>query len=113
MGTYASSLRQELCQRNARYASLNKLVHVLSYGKGLPVVVYERFPEEERHGNFLTESYKAILASDPWRRRLEKVHPQARRSLPPSDKGWKELDSCTSSDALLMNVFCHPTKNAK
>jgi hypothetical protein len=108
MGAYASSLRQELCLRNAKYAFRNGLAHVLSYGD-LPVVVYERFPEEKRHGNFLTESYKAILTSDSWRRRLDKVHPQARKSLPKSDKGWKELDSCTSSDALLMNVFCHPT----
>ena len=35
--------------------------------------------------------------------------PSSRKSLPLRDKGWKELDSCTSSDALLMNVFCHPT----
>jgi restriction endonuclease-like protein len=108
MGAYASSLRQELCLRNAKYAFRNKLKHVLSYGD-LPVVVYESFPEGKRHGNFLTESYKAILASDSWRRRLDKVHPQARKSLPKNDKGWRELDSCTSSDALLMNVFCHPT----
>jgi hypothetical protein len=38
-----------------------------------------------------------------------KVHTQARQSLPASDHGrWRELDSCTSSDALLMNIFCHP-----
>src|SRR5262249_44665998 len=24
------------------------------------------------------------------------------------DRRWRELDSCISSDALLMNVFCHP-----
>jgi hypothetical protein len=40
---------------------------------------------------------------------LAKVHTQARRSLPVREQGrWRELDSCTSSDALLMNVFCYP-----
>jgi len=29
--------------------------------------------------------------------------------MPITDRGrWMELDSCTSSDALLMNIFCHP-----
>ena len=29
--------------------------------------------------------------------------------LPSRERGrWMELDSCTSSDALLMNVFCYP-----
>src|SRR5204863_6204703 len=31
-----------------------------------------------------------------------------KRSLPNAERRWKELDSCMSSDALLMNVFCHP-----
>ena len=53
-------------------------------------------------------SYRAILDRPAWRRRLGKVHTSAARSLPPSDRGWKELDSSMSSDALLMNVFCHP-----
>src|SRR5258708_40368135 len=38
-----------------------------------------------------------------------KVHPGARRSLPRRGQGrWRELDSCVSSDALLMSVFCYP-----
>jgi hypothetical protein len=44
-----------------------------------------------------------------WARRLKKAHSQARKSLAPNDRGfWCELDSCNSSDALLMNVFCYP-----
>lgn len=109
--SYAIALRQELCCRNAVYATRHGLTYVLSYGQ-MPVVVYERFPEEERHGNFLLASYKAILTRDSWRRRLDKVHTQAARTLPKNDKGWRELDSCTSSDALLMNVFCHPMTRA-
>ena len=31
------------------------------------------------------------------------------RSLPVTERGrWMELDTCMSSDALLMNIFCHP-----
>ena len=37
-----------------------------------------------------------------------KVHTTAHRSLPAAESGVRaELDSCMSSDALLMNVFCH------
>ena len=32
----------------------------------------------------------------------------ARTSLPRQDRRWRELDSCNSSDALLMNIFCFP-----
>ena len=43
-----------------------------------------------------------------WRKRLQKVHSQGRRSLPARDGSWRELDSSLSSDALLMNIFCYP-----
>jgi hypothetical protein len=69
-------------------------------------VVYE--PDAGRHGNFHPESYEAILASADWMKRLAKVHTAYRTSLPKNDRKWCELDSATSSDALLMNVFCYP-----
>src|SRR5438445_657437 len=66
-------------------------------------------PPEMLSENDLRASYKAMRANPEWRRRLAKVHTHGRRSLPPRDQGrWMELDSCTSSDALLMNIFCHP-----
>jgi hypothetical protein len=103
---FASHLRYELCVRNRAYAGSNKLAHVESYGP-VPVIVYQ--PDEGgRHGNFLDETYASIVGHPQWRRRLDKVHAQARTSLPKNDRRWKELDSCTSSDALLMNVFCFP-----
>lgn len=102
----AALLRREICVRNHDYAKRNSLPHCLSYGE-LPVVVYE--PYHEGHGNFLPETYAAILSRPRWLRRLNKRHAQARISLPRNDRGfWCELDSCNSSDALLMNVFCHP-----
>jgi len=104
---YSSLLRQELQARNTAYASGRKLPHALSYGEP-PVVVYEPFSEGRRHGNSLDASYRAILARPEWKRRLDKVHTHAARSLPRAERVWRELDSSMSSDALLMNVFCHP-----
>ena len=52
---------------------------------------------------------KRSRAKPEWCLRLAKVHTSARRSLPCTETGrWRELDSCMSSDALLMNVFCYP-----
>jgi hypothetical protein len=104
---YAALLRRELSLRNAIYASASGLPYVESYG-GMPVVVYRPSEAEGRHGNFLDISYESILRQPGWKHRLNKVHTQAGRSLPQNDEGWRELDSSTSSDALLMNVFCCP-----
>jgi hypothetical protein len=100
----ARQLRVELALRNCIYA--RSLPHVESYGAN-PVVVYA--PEEGRHGNFYPPAYTAIAAHPEWIRRFDKIHAQG-RSLPrplidPARK-WRELDSCMSSDALLMNIFC-------
>ena len=75
---------------------------------GSPTVCFESYGDS-RHGNFLPATYKAILRNPNWRRRLQKVHSQGRKSLPRYENGIRrELDACTSSDALLMNVFCYP-----
>jgi hypothetical protein len=108
MGPYCSLLRHELRLRNLAFAKAHNLAHALSYGEQ-SVVVYEPCDEQSRHGNFENVSYAAILARQEWRIRLDKIHTTARRSLPASDRRWKELDSSMSSDALLMNIFCHPT----
>lgn len=102
---YASLLRLELRERNFKFKNKYRLAAQLSHGSS-PVVVYE--PEGEQHGNFNRESYRAILANVGWNKRLSKVHTSGRSVLPKTDRKWCELDSCNSSDALLMNVFCHP-----
>jgi hypothetical protein len=104
---YAGELRREICARNADFALQNQLDHVPSYG-AVPVTVYAPDPEGKSHGNFHPASYRAILRRPEWSSRLNKVHAQARTSLPRTDRRWRELDSCTSSDALLMNIFCCP-----
>jgi hypothetical protein len=105
---FATALRRELAERACAYARAEKTPHCLSYGEA-PVVCFSPYDNGLRHGNFLAASYKAIRANDGWKRRLEKVHSLGRRSFPRTERGlWMELDTCTSSDALLMNVFCHP-----
>lgn len=99
----ATQLRLELAARNRCYA--RGRAHVESYGSA-PVIVYA--PDSGRHGNFFDAAYKAIAERPDWTRRFDKVHAQAARSLPKSERRWRELDSSMSSDALLMNIFCAP-----
>ena len=111
-GSYAAALRAELAARNREWA--RGRAHVESYGVD-PVVVYE--PETfvgggrtvELHGNFYGAAYAEILSRPEWAKRLQKAH-TGRKDLPRSESGrkWRELDSCMSSDALLMNFFCTP-----
>jgi hypothetical protein len=102
---YISQLRAELSACGQKYAQAHRLSHQLSYG-GTPAVVFEA-SDSEQHGNFLPASYRAILQNPEWRRRLAKPHSHL-KSLPRTDRRWCELDSCNSSDALLMNIFCYP-----
>ena len=101
---YATQLRREIAARNRIYA--RERPHVESYGDD-PVIVY--LPDLGLHGNFFDPAYEAMVARPDWFRRLNKVHAQC-RALPKSEPGrkWRELDSCMSSDALLMNIFCTP-----
>jgi restriction endonuclease-like protein len=104
---FAADLRRELCERNAEFARVNGLAHVPSYG-AVPVTVYAPQDDGKQHGNFYPASYRAILKRSDWALRLNKIHSQQRAALPRVDRRWRELDSCTSSDALLMNIFCCP-----
>ncbi len=101
----AAELRHQLAELNRRYSSAHGCLHCESQGG---VVLYEAEETTRKHGNFLPATYKAIQAQPGWRLRLGKQHSH-RRNLPAHSSGaWNELDSCMSSDALLMNVFCYP-----
>jgi hypothetical protein len=115
--THAAVLRDEIHLRNLNFASLHSLAIYLSrtdngdssdaWATQKRVVLYEPSEEGSRHGNFLDVTYRAILNQENWRRRLSKSHPTP-QCLPKTGRAWRELDSSNSSDALLMNVFCHP-----
>ena len=68
------------------------------------MIIFKKDHNKNIHGNFLESSYGNILRKEGWRARLEKPHP----SFPGTKQQVKELDSCNSSDALLINIFCHP-----
>jgi len=103
--SFTNALRSELSARNLQYAKAHALAHRVSIGRE-PVVCYEA--AEDLHGNFLSATYGAILRNDNWRRRLQKPHTSASQVFPRDGVRRKELDSSSSSDALLMNVFCYP-----
>jgi hypothetical protein len=76
----------------------------------VPSVVYA--PGTGSHGNFIDASYRRIVANPEWARRLTKAHTAKRQAratgVDEEVRAWRELDCATSSDALLMNVFCYP-----
>lgn len=102
----ASQLRRDLTARAAHLASTQSLLHDISPGSD-PAVLFGR-DQHGRHGNFHPAAYAAICANPEWLRRLAKPHTASRRSRARKDWRWMELDSAASSDALLMNIVCHP-----
>lgn len=107
----ATQLRRDLSARAAHLARTHKYLHDLSTGASPTVLFGREDPSADRssrHGNFHPASYAAICAHPAWNRRLAKVHTASRRSPARNDWQWMELDSACSSDALLMNIFCHP-----
>lgn len=102
----ASLLRRDLHARAHHLARTQNLLYEISPGSD-PAVIFGR-DEQGRHGNFHPDSYVNICANPAWLHRLSKPHTASRRSRARKDWQWMELDSANSSDALLMNVFCHP-----
>ena len=100
------SLRSELSLRSLRLATLNGHLHERTDGQD-PSIIFG-LDEHGRHGNFHPDAYTAILQNSEWAKRLNKVHTASKRMKPRSNWQWKELDCSNSSDALLMNIFCHP-----
>ena len=104
---FAKGLRRELSARNLHYAERLRLP-ICEGRADPPVVCYVPSEDGTQHGNFLPEAYSSILRNENWRKRLHKVHSTAWEALPRNGQRWRELDSCHSSDALLMNIFCFP-----
>ena len=102
----AGELRRDVNARALQYARSEGLRHALSDGVSPSVIL--GCDEQGRHGNFHAATYRRICADVHWKARLNKVHTASRRMHVRSDWDWKELDCACSSDALLMNIFCHP-----
>ena len=103
----AGALRNELSARNVLRAQ--GAAHELTQGR-VPAVIYA--PDGATHANFIDPAYRRIVADPAWARRLTKVHTSRRQARPTGAdeqiRTWRELDTASSSDALLMNVFCYP-----
>jgi len=106
----ASFLRRDLNARAHQFAHAQKLRHEIAPGPHQdtdPLIIFGR-SDLGPHANFHPASDLAISANPAWLRRLSKPHTASRRSRARKDWPWRELDSAVSSDALLMNIFCHP-----
>jgi hypothetical protein len=105
----ASLLRRDLNARAQHLAITGNLLHEQTTGSE-PSIIFGRNEQAEhtRHGNFHPASYDIICANPAWSRRLTKTHTAHRRVRTRADWQWMELDCANSSDALLMNIFCHP-----
>jgi len=101
---WAGALRRELSARNQQIARVTAVPHELTAAE-TPSVIFEG--NGTQHGNFNPASYRNICANPEWVRRLAKVHTGSRRASPAAGWRWRELDCANSSDALLMNIFCH------
>lgn len=99
----AAELRLEISARN--HARGQQHSHEISWGPSKSVL-FEDIGGS--HGNFLPRSFARINNNAAWRKRLTKSY-TASRFLPRAyDRRRFELDCATSSDALLMNIFCYP-----
>jgi len=110
---YANLLRQDLLRRAETFVTSQGLeLHVYrSLGK-VPTVLFRPYESGGKpcHGNFHEDSFVAITHQPTWMDRLKKPHTGGTRCFLDADaKAAREIDSCTSSDALAMNIFCHPS----
>jgi hypothetical protein len=99
----AAALRAEISARNQARAA--DFAHELTWS-GLPSVLYAE--SNGLHGNFIPASWARIQANPAWRKRLAKSYTANRYVPRAGDRRRFELDCATSSDALLMNIFCYP-----
>jgi hypothetical protein len=106
----AAQLRRDLTLRAEQLARTHSLLHDIAPGADPAILFGREDPpgQPARHGNFHPAAYAAICANPAWLARLAKPHTASRRSSARHDWRWMELDSASSSDALLMNIFCHP-----
>ena len=98
------ALRYELSHRNRARAA--RFAAEMSYSQ-VPSIIYAE-NEAGEHGNFLSASYQRILQQPDWKARLAKVYTGSRFLPRKADRTRRELECATSSDALLMNIFCYP-----
>jgi hypothetical protein len=99
----ATALRREISTRNQ--ARGQHYSHEVSWGPSASVIFDGAAGP---HGNFLPASWNRIGSNPSWQKRLSKSYTASRFVPRAQDRRRFELDCATSSDALLMNIFCYP-----
>lgn len=108
MSIHAAQLRSEITEHAVQFARQNGIAFRRSH-YDFGSLVFSPSSDWTRHGNFHPASYRAIVRRRIWHKRLGKVLTVPERLTQiEDDRRLCELDSCCSSDALLMNIFCHP-----
>jgi len=99
----ARALANEINARNQSRALEHD--HDQTYSP-VPSIIYRE--GDGSHGNFFPEAWHAIQRNPAWRIRLEKTYTASGRIARGNERWRGELECATSSDALLMNIFCTP-----
>ncbi len=97
-------LRKEISARNLQRAT--GCDFETTYGRTAHVIYAPS--RTGGHGNFLAAAYRRIRSNGDWARRLTKAYTASALVARAGDRRRSELECATSSDALLMNVFCYP-----
>ncbi|MFY9747400.1 MAG: hypothetical protein WAK25_14025, partial [Acidobacteriaceae bacterium] len=98
----SAQLRREISARNL---VRDEGEFEVSFGGSQSVIYRET---DGGHGNFLAASYARIVANPEWKKRLKKSYTASRFVARAGDRKRYELECASSSDALLMNLFCYP-----
>jgi hypothetical protein len=99
----ARALANEINARNQSRAAAHD--HDQTYGS-VPSIIYRE--SAGTHGNFFPGAWRAIQRNPAWQVRLEKTYTASSRVARGNERWRGELECATSSDALLMNIFCTP-----
>ena len=84
-------LKASILSHSEQYAKSHGLV----YKKHKTALIFKHISD-----NFLNSSFQNTERNSEWKARLNKNHSNVKETY--------EMQSSNSSDALLMNVFCHP-----
>lgn len=103
----AMSARNLALEINARNQLRSRSYDHEQTSSATPSILYRE--AQDSHGNFYPCAWRAIQRNPAWRARLDKTY-TASSHIPRGNERWRgELECATSSDALLMNIFCSPS----
>lgn len=101
---YSKLLRQYLTILTKKYADNPSRKY--GYNSGVVKAPESALIFDQTEFNFNKDSWSVIMGNDDYRFRTQKAHSSFDKTNPKA-----EMQSSNSSDALLMNIFCHPKIN--